>query len=132
MSLLFIILDGVIQLSFRVVQAVPLPILNIESVRSLILFDNINKPHLYPADTPMSSKPPPVYIYIADPTNGLFRGFTVDVPISGKVRTSSQKYLLHNFMNKIYFKNYKIFNLFNRIYQLKKFGKYNFINLLKL
>lgn len=67
-------------------QAVSLPVLNIESVRSLILFDSTNVPHLYPADVPLSSKPPPVYIYIANPINGLFQGFTVDVPISGKVR----------------------------------------------
>lgn len=77
--------DGVTQLPYRVVQAVPLPVLNIEMVRSLILFDSSNLPHLYPADTPLSSKPPPLYIYIANPTNGLLQGFTVDVPISGKV-----------------------------------------------
>lgn len=41
---------------------------------------------MYPANVPLSSKPPPVYVYIANPTNGLFQGFTVDVPISGKVR----------------------------------------------
>lgn len=79
--------DGVKQLPYRVVQAVPLPVLNIESVRSLILIDSSNTPHLYPDDVPLSSKPPPVYIYIANPTNGLFQGFTVDVPISGKVET---------------------------------------------
>jgi len=83
-------LDGVTQLPYRVVQAVPLPILNIESVRSLILFDSSNSPHLYPADIPFSSKPPPIYIYIANPTNGLLQGFTVDVPISGKVKHFSK------------------------------------------
>lgn len=57
--------------------------MNIESIRSLILFDSTNTPHLFPADIPLFSKPPPVYIYIANPTNGLFQGFTVDVPISG-------------------------------------------------
>jgi len=77
---------GVKQLPYRVVQAVPLPVLNIESIRSLILFDSTNTPHLYPADIPLLSKPPPVYIYIANPTNGMFQGFTVDVPISGIVR----------------------------------------------
>lgn len=82
----FFVLDGVKQLPYRVVQAVPLPVLNIESIRSLILFDSTNTPHLYPANIPLSSKPPPVYIYIANPTNGLFQGFTVDVPISGMVR----------------------------------------------
>jgi len=86
-------LDAVTQLPYRVVQAVPLPVLNIESVRSLILFDSSNSPHLYPADTPLSSKPPPIYIYIANPTNGLLQGFTVDVPISGKVRQFSSTYL---------------------------------------
>jgi len=77
--------DGVKQLPYRVLQAVPLPVLNIESVRSLILFDNTNTPHLHPANVPLVSKPPPVFIYIANPANGLFQGFTVDVPISGKV-----------------------------------------------
>jgi len=81
--------DGVTQVPYRVVQAVPLPVLNIESVRSLILFDSSNSPHIYPADTPLSSKPPPLYIYIANPTNGLLQGFTVDVPISGKVSNYS-------------------------------------------
>ncbi|KAL4149129.1 hypothetical protein QTP88_003140 [Uroleucon formosanum] len=76
--------NGVTQVPYRVIQAVPLPVLNIESVRSLILFDSSNSPHLYPADTPLSSKPPPLYIYIANPTNGLLQGFTVNVPISGK------------------------------------------------
>lgn len=80
-----IFLDGVNQLPYRVIQAVPLPVLNIESVRSLILFDSTNTPHLYPDNVPLASKPPPVYIYIANPTNGLFQGFTIDVPISGKV-----------------------------------------------
>ncbi|XP_025197839.1 ER membrane protein complex subunit 1 isoform X2 [Melanaphis sacchari] len=76
--------NGITQLPYRVVQAVPLPVLNIESIRSLILFDSSNSPHLYPADIPLSSKPPPIYIYIANPINGLLQGFTVDVPISGK------------------------------------------------
>jgi hypothetical protein len=81
----FIVSDGVQQLPYRVVQAVLLPVLNVESVRSLILFDSFNNPHLYPADVPLSSKPPPVYVYIANPTNGLFQGFYLDVPISGNV-----------------------------------------------
>lgn len=80
-----IYLDGVKQLPYRVVQAVPLPVLNIESVRSLILFDSTNIPHLYPDNVPLTSKPPPIYVYIANPSSGLFQGFTVDVPISGKV-----------------------------------------------
>lgn len=78
--------DGVKQLPFRVIQAVLLPVLNIELVRSLILFDSTNIPHLYPENIPLSSKPPPVYIYIANPMNGLFQGFIVNIPISGKVR----------------------------------------------
>lgn len=85
--------DGVTQLPYRVVQAVPLPVLNIESVRSLILFDSTNSPHLYPANTPLSSKPPPMYIYIANPTNGLLQGFTVDVLISGKVSNFSYTFI---------------------------------------
>jgi len=90
--LVLVNLDGVTKLPYRVVQAVPLPILNIESVRSLILFDSSNSPHLYPADIPLSSKPPPIYIYIANPTNGLLQGFTVDVPISGKVKHFSNTF----------------------------------------
>lgn len=81
-----IYLDGVLQLPYRVVQAVPLPVLNTESVRSLILFDSSNTPHLYPSNVPLSSKPPLVFIYVANPANGLIQGFTIDVPISGKVR----------------------------------------------
>lgn len=78
--------DSVKKLPYRVIQAVPLPVLNIESVRCLILFDSTNNPHLYPANIPLTSKPPPVFIYIANPTNGLFQGFAVNVPISGKVK----------------------------------------------
>lgn len=78
--------DGVQQLPYKVVQAIPLPVLNTESVRSLVLFDSTNTPHLYPSNVPLSSKPPPVYIYIANSENGLIQGFTIDVPISGKVR----------------------------------------------
>jgi len=56
------------------------------------LFDSSNSPHLYPADAPLSSKPPPMYIYIANPTNGLLQGFTVDVPITGKVSNLSDTF----------------------------------------
>jgi len=85
--------DGVTQVPYRVVQAVPLPVLNVEMVRSLILFDSSHSPHLYPADTSLSSKPPPLYIYIANPTNGLLQGFTVDVPVSGKVSNFSNTFI---------------------------------------
>ncbi|VVC41234.1 Hypothetical protein CINCED_3A015652 [Cinara cedri] len=76
--------NGVQQLPYKVVQAVPLPVLNTDSVRSLVLFDSTYTPHLYPSNVPLSSKPPPIYIYIANSTNGLIQGFTVDVPISGE------------------------------------------------
>jgi len=114
--------DGVTQVPYRVVQAVPLPVLNIEMVRSLILFDSSNSPHLYPADTPLSSKPPPLYIYIANPTNGLLQGFTVNVPISGKVS---------NFSNTFTYIKINLCTFILRSFLLKKFGEHDSINLLK-
>lgn len=119
--LLVVLSDGVTQLPYRVVQAVPLPVLNIESVRSLILFDSLNSPHLYPSNIPLSSKPPPMYIYTANPTNGLLQGFTVDVPMSGKVR-----YFNSTFINLNY-----LYTFVLRICLPKKFGKHNSTNLLK-
>ncbi|XP_050436738.1 ER membrane protein complex subunit 1 isoform X2 [Adelges cooleyi] len=82
--------DVIKQLQYRVVQAVSLQVLNVESVRSLILFDNNNIAHLYPENIQLSSKPSPVYIYVANPTDGVLRGFTVDVPISGKDITTKE------------------------------------------
>lgn len=87
--------DGVQQLPYKVVQAVPLPVLNTESVRCLVLFDSSNTPHLYPSNVPLSSKPPPVFIYVANPANGLIQGFTIDVPISGKVRHIKLNIVIH-------------------------------------
>ncbi|XP_050532938.1 ER membrane protein complex subunit 1 isoform X2 [Daktulosphaira vitifoliae] len=78
------------ELPYRVVQAVPLSVLNTESIRCLILFDSTNIAHLYPDNNPLSSKPSPVYIYTANPINGVLQGFNVNVPISGKSLTSNE------------------------------------------